>query len=102
MVRPSGREPRTATPLSPKSSRPVATVAPITAINTPGKRLLPLSSRIMASVVAPMASAATLMLPDAIAVPIAHRLRKGPSASMENPRNLGSWLISTINAMPFM
>jgi hypothetical protein len=30
------------------------------------------------------------------------RLRNGLSASTEKPSSLGSWLISTVSAMPFM
>ena len=64
--------------------------------------MLPLSSRITASVPAPMASAVQFVLPSRIASPIAHRLRSGPSLSIEKPNSLGSWLISTVSAMPFM
>src|SRR5262249_36027668 len=52
--RPCGREPRTATlARADKSKAPAMTVAPTTAINTPGNRLLPLNSRMVASVAAP-------------------------------------------------
>ena len=33
---------------------------------------------------------------------MAHRFRNGPSLSIEKPNSLGSWLISTVSAMPFM
>ena len=78
------------------------TVAPTTAIRMPGTRLLPLSSRITASVPAPTTKAAQFVLPSMIAPAMAHRSRNGPVPSIENPKSLGSWLISTVNAMPFM
>jgi hypothetical protein len=74
----------------------------MTAIRMPGKRLLLLRSRIAAKVVAPTTNAIQLTLPSSTAPPIAHRLRNGPSASIEKPNSLGSWLINTVKAMPFM
>ena len=78
------------------------TVAPITAISTPGSSLLPFSSRMIASTPTPIPREVQLILPAQIAVPISSRLRNGPSASTEKPNSLGSWLISTVRAMPFM
>ena len=101
--RPSGSEPSTATPaLAERSNTLTTRVAPITAINTPGSRLLPLSSRIVASVATPRRNAVQFVRPVHTASPIAQRLRNGPSASTEKPNSLGSWLISTVSAMPFM
>ena len=81
---------------------PTTRVAPITAIRTPGRRLLPFSSRMVASVAAPSRNATQFVLPFHTASAMAHRLRNGPSASTEKPSSLGSWLISTVSAMPFM
>jgi len=41
-------------------------------------------------------------LPPRIACTMAQSFRNGPSPSIEKPNNLGSWLISTVSAMPFM
>ena len=68
----------------------------------PGTRLLPLSSRITASVPAPTMNAVQLVFPSSTAVAMAHRSLSGPSLSIEKPNSLGSWLISTVSAMPFM
>ncbi|SDH70454.1 hypothetical protein SAMN05216338_101274 [Bradyrhizobium sp. Rc2d] len=56
----------------------------------------------VASVPSPMASATQFVRPSTTALPIAHRLRKGPSLSIEKPKSFGSWLINTVNAIPFM
>ncbi len=61
-----------------------------------------LSRNITASVPAPMANAVQLVAPFSTASPICHRSSSGPSLSIEIPNSLGSWLISTVNAMPFM
>ena len=100
--KPSGKDPSTATPFADRSKMLTITVAPITAISTPGSSLLPFSSRMTTSTPTPMASEVQLILPSQIAVPISSRLRNGPSPSMEKPSSLGSWLISTVRAMPFM
>ena len=68
----------------------------------PGRRLLPLSRKITASVPPPTASAAQFVAPPRIRSPIRHRLSRGPSLSIEKPNSLGSWLIRTVSAMPFM
>ena len=81
---------------------PAIAVAPTTAIRMPGTRLLLLSSRITANVPAPMANAIQLILPPRTAVAISHTLRSGPSLSIEKPRSFGTWLISTVSAIPFM
>jgi hypothetical protein len=78
------------------------TVAPITATRMPGTRLVFLRSKITASEPAPTAKAVQFALPPRIASAIAHRFRSGPSFSMEKPKSLGSWLISTVSAIPFM
>ena len=67
-----------------------AAVAATTAIRMPGNRLLFLSSRITISVPSPIANATRLVFPSAIALPIAHRLRNGPSLSIEKPNSFGS------------
>ena len=56
----------------------------------------------IANAPAPTASAAQFVLPSKIAVTVSHRLLNGPSASIEMPKSLGSWLTNTVNAMPFM
>jgi hypothetical protein len=68
----------------------------------PGKRLLLLRSRIVVRVAAPTVNAIQLALPCSTAALIANRLRNGPSAMIEKPNSLGSWLINTVGAMPFM
>jgi hypothetical protein len=81
---------------------PTTRVAAITAIRMPGRRLLPLSSRITARVPAPTPNAAQLALPSSSEVAIDHRSLTGPAFSIEKPNSLGSWLINTASAMPFM
>ena len=54
----------------PDRSTLTTTVAPTTAISTPGRRLLPFSSRMTTSAPAPMAKAVQLTLPSATALPI--------------------------------
>jgi hypothetical protein len=71
-------------------------------MSIPGIRLLLLRSKITARLPAPIASATQFVLPSTTASAIAHRLRSGPSLSIEKPKSLGSWLIRTVNAMPFM
>ena len=101
--RPCGSAPSTFTPaLAPRSSRPTATVAATTAISRPGMRCQGLSSRITASVPAPMANAVQLTAPSSTDRPICQRSRSGPTLSIETPRSFGSWLTITTNAMPFM
>ena len=78
------------------------TVAPTTAIRMTGSRLYPCSSRITASAPNPIPKAAQLVFPSRMAPPIAHKLRKGPSLSIEKPNSFGNWLIKTVNAIPFM
>ena len=68
----------------------------------PGTRLLFLSSRITANVPAPIANAVQFVFPSRIASAMAHRFRNGPSPSIEKPKSLGNWLISTVSAIPFM
>ena len=101
--RPCGSGPSTFTPaLSSRPSTPTATVAPTTAIRRPGIRFQGLSSRIAASVPAPTANAVQLAWPPRIDWAICTRSRSGPTLSIEKPNSLGSWLISTVSAMPFM
>ena len=61
-----------------------------------------LSSRITASVPAPMANAVQLAAPPRTDWPICHRSRSGPALSIETPNSFGNWLTITMNAMPFM
>jgi hypothetical protein len=77
-------------------------VAPITAIRTPGRRLLRLSSRISARVAPPTSSAMALVLPASSACANSQSLRSGSSPATEKPKSFGNWLISTVSAMPFM
>ena len=100
--RPCGSEPRTDTPRSSRPSVATRTVAPITAISTPGKRLLRLSSRMSARVPPPTSSVVGLVLPASRPWKNAQSLCSGSSALTEKPKSLGSWLISTVKAMPFM
>ena len=65
-------------------------------------RMKRLSARITSNVAAPMANAVQLVLPSRIAWMIAQMLRSGPSLSILKPNSFGSWLISTVSAMPFM
>ena len=68
----------------------------------PGTRLLFLRSRIVANVPAPIANAVQFVLPSSTDSAMAHMFRSGPSLSIEKPKSLGSWLISTVSAIPFM
>ena len=87
----------------PRPSTPTTTVAPTTAINIPGEVLLPLSSRITASVPAPTRAAVQFTPPLKISLPMDHRLcAAGRALSIEKPNSLGSWLTKTVKAMPFM
>ena len=65
-------------------------------------RLLPLSSRITAKLAAPTVKVAQLLMPASTDEPMDHRFISGPSPSIEKTNTLGSWLISTVSAMPFM
>ena len=67
-----------------------------------GQALAALEQQIVASVAAPTRNVVQLALPSSTASPIAHRLRSGPSVSIEKPNSLGSWLINTVSAIPFM
>jgi hypothetical protein len=81
---------------------PTTIVAPTTAIRMPGMRLLPLSSRITARVPAPTVNVIQLAMPFRIEAAMAHKSATGPTPSILNPNSLGSWLINTVSAMPFM
>ena len=54
------------------------------------------------NVPSPTPNATQFVFPSRIASAIAHRLRKGPLLSIEKPKSFGSWLIKTVNAIPFM
>ena len=54
------------------------------------------------NVPSPTPKATQFVLPSRMAPAIAHRLRNGPSPSIEKPKSFGSWLINTVNAMPFI
>ena len=54
------------------------------------------------NVPSPIPNATQFVFPSRIAPAIAHRLRKGPSLSIEKPKSFGSWLINTVNAIPFI
>ena len=81
---------------------PTIAVAPTTATSVPEKRVLFLSSRITANVPAPIANAVQFAFPSKMSLPMVHNSRKGPASSTEKPKNLGTWLISTVSAIPFM
>ena len=100
---PWGSGPSTFTPaLRPRSSMPTATVAATTAIRMPGMRLKRLSGRITASVPAPTTNAVQLASPPQHRAGDPPESRSGPPVSIETPNSFGSWLISTVSAMPFM
>jgi hypothetical protein len=101
---PLGSGPTTETPYrSARPNTPTATVAPTTATSTPGTlgrhRLHP---RITARQATPMTSAARLVSPSATPRSKARVSGITPSASTEKPKSLGSWLSSTVSAIPFM
>ncbi|MOA55584.1 hypothetical protein D3C78_1794020 [compost metagenome] len=88
---PCGSVPRTDTPAPvARSSTSTATVAPTTAIRMPGIRLLPLSSRITASVAAPTMKVVQLVWPSITPEAMAHRFLIGPSDSIEKPKIFGN------------
>ena len=101
--RPWGRGPKTDTSALPaKSSVPTIAVAPTTAISIPGMRFLSLRRKITANVPAPTANAVQFALPPRTASAMAQSFLNGPSPSIEKPNSLGSWLITTVSAIPFM
>ena len=101
--KPCGSEPSTFTPaVCSRPNAPTTIVAPTTAINRPGIRLKGFSRRIATSVPAPTANAIQLALPSSSASVIRTRSRSGPVPSIEKPNSFGSWLISTVSAIPFM
>ncbi|MNS97964.1 hypothetical protein D3C72_1323140 [compost metagenome] len=55
-----------------------------------------------ARVPAPTMSVVAWVLPSITDAAMAFRVASGASPSTEKPSSLGSWLISTVNAMPFM
>jgi hypothetical protein len=81
---------------------PTRTVAATTAIKMPGMRSLRLNSRMIASVPTPMPSVTQFVFPVSTPWMNAHDSWSRPSAWCENPNSFGSWLISTVGAMPFM
>ena len=85
-----------------RSNTATATVAAITAIRMPGTRGRRFSTRISASVLAPIASATRFVLPAITFSTIPHACRIGPSAETEKPKSFGIWLSTTVSAMPFM
>jgi hypothetical protein len=85
-----------------RSNAQATIVAPATAISSPGTRGQRLSSRIAASATPPIANAIKFVRPSATARPIWITFAIGPLLSIENPSSFGSWLMSTVSAMPFM
>ena len=65
-------------------------------------RSLFFNSRITANVPKPMANAVQLVRPPRTAAAMSHTSLSGPLFSMEKPRSFGTWLISTVSAIPFM
>lgn len=101
--RPWGRAPTTGTPARvDRSSTVTARVAPATAISTPGRRGLRRSTSITASAPTPSASAAVFVRPASTPCTKARAPPTTPSPSTEKPNSGGSWLTSTVRAMPFM
>ena len=86
-----------------RPNTPTATVAPTTATSTPGilgrHRL---NARITTRQATPMISAAVFVSPSTTPRTKARASGITPSASMEKPKSFGSWLSSTVSAIPFM
>ncbi len=100
---PRGRRPSTDTPArAARSKAATMTVATTTAIKIPGTRGWRLRNSMRASVAAPIMSAVTFVLPASTFAMIPHAWRSGPFALTEKPRSFGTWLSSTVSAMPFM
>ena len=100
---PCGKGPSTDIPdRAARSNTATTTVAAVTAIKMPGTRGQRFSTRISASVPAPIASATTFVAPAKTFSTIPHTWRSGPCAETEKPKSFGIWLSSTVSAMPFM
>jgi len=101
--RPWGSRPTTETPARlPRSSTVTIRVASITAASTTGTRRQRLRTMITSSVPTPSARLTQLARPPSTPSPISRSLCSRPVAPMENPKSLGSWLTSTVSAMPFI
>jgi hypothetical protein len=61
-----------------------------------------LHAKITSRQATPMSSAARFVSPSARPATKARVSGMRPSASMENPNSLGSWLTRTVSAIPFM
>jgi hypothetical protein len=61
-----------------------------------------LKTTIVAMTPAPIRSDARFARPSATSRTTRPRSRKGPPVSIDTPSSLGSWLISTVSAIPFM
>ena len=68
----------------------------------PGTRGQRFNKSMSASVPAPIANVTTFVLPASSAPTMPHTWRAGPFAVTEKPKSFGTWLSSTVNAMPFM
>jgi len=68
----------------------------------PGTRGQRFNSSMRASVPVPIASATTFVLPASTLPTIPHTWRSGPFDVTEKPKSFGTWLSSTVSAMPFM
>jgi hypothetical protein len=85
-----------------RSNAATTSIAPTTASSVPGTRGNRFRTRIVASVPSPIAVAVGFTRPSTIAAPMRAMSRSGPASSIEKPSSLGTWLISTVKAMPFM
>ena len=68
----------------------------------PGTRGQRFSSRMSASVPAPIASATTFVLPREHPLDDSPCLAQRALRGTEKPKSFGTWLSSTVSAMPFM
>jgi hypothetical protein len=95
-----------AIPMAPATRTPrswAGTPGSWTATSTPGTLgRHRLQARITARQATPMISAVRLVSPSATPPTKARASGITPSASTEKPKSLGSWLSSTVSAMPFM
>ncbi len=100
---PCGSWPSTFTPaVAARSKTPTAIVAAATAIRMAEMRRKRLRTRITAKVPALIMNVVQLASPPSTSRAIRQTSRNGPALSIEMPNIFGSWLISTVSAMPFM
>ena len=99
---PSGMLPTTATPFSTRPKLPTTTVAPTTAMSTPGiRRSHTRSPTMTARQASPITREVMFTSPSTTPSTHARNSFTKPSASVENPQRRGNWLTRTTAAMPF-